>query len=231
MDDTEEVFDSADLRAHYAEARRQDLPNAFEYDLPSAASVDSGDADALFPVFTRPIDGEFSHYAAPRCDRHVYLVCTATPDADLVAGTMNVYMGGRFVGTTAMEEKRPGEPFRLNLGPDRALKLRVEQPSDKEKSKFLGMASGTITRTVERRTVVENLRDTPVTLDLFDAIPVSQTDVYKVKDVALAPDPAERDYDEREGVMRWRLTVAPRETSEVRAKFAVSYPRARPIDL
>jgi uncharacterized protein (TIGR02231 family) len=217
--------------AEFAGAAAEELPNAFEYELPERVRIDSGSAETLFPLLTRAPKGEFYHYTVPKAVPVAFLVCRVEPDSEMMAGTLNVHMGGRFIGSTTLTEKRPGEPLRINLGPDRGIKLRREKPSDKTREKLLGVERSKITRDCEYRIVVENLKDQPVTLELLEAMPIARSDVYKIKDVELTPDPAETDYDDREGVMRWLLDLAPGETKELRTRFTLTYPRRQPPQL
>jgi uncharacterized protein (TIGR02231 family) len=227
------LLDEAVPAAEFSGAAQKELPHAFEYELSQRISVGSGQDETLVPLFTKEQEGEFFCYAAPRFDPQPYLVCRAAADRELLPGTVNVYFGGRFVGGTTVGEKKAGEDLLFNLGVDRSVKVRREKVHDSVKETFFKMVDrGTVPRDLAYRTVIENLKETPVRVWLLDAIPVSRTDKIQVKNLTVDPAPTKKDYEEKEGVLFWDLTVPGAETQEIRLEFTVAHPKAvRPVGL
>ena len=76
---------------------------------------------------------------------------------------------------------------------------------------------------MERWTIrVENRRPTPARVIVRDRLPVSRHADIKVVDVALSPEPAERD---ELGRLEWVATVAPDRKWEASIRFGVEYPK------
>ena len=123
MDLDEEIQFNAGTPAEYASASAKELPLSFEYKMPFPVDIDSRDQFALLPLFTKKISANTFHYSIPGKTRLTYLVAEATADKELLAGKLNVYFGGRFIGDTYLSEKKPGEPFSMNLGADRDVKI------------------------------------------------------------------------------------------------------------
>ncbi len=67
---------------------------------------------------------------------------------------------------------------------------------------------------------VENLSSEPTTLTLTDRIPVSENKDIKVDRIEIAP-PTKAD---SRGILRWEITLKPRETREFRIGYQVEYP-------
>jgi len=228
MDMMMSCLSEAEPAAEFSQAREKALPHAFEYDLPQKITVKSGDDETLLPVFTKDLKGDYFGYAVPKKEPVVFLVCRATSDQTFLKGALNVYFGGRFVGSGIIEEKKPGEELLLNLGAERNIRIKSEKIHDRVKETYFKMVDrNTVPREISYRTVIENLKDKPVRIWLFDSIPVSKTDRIQVKISGIEPEPSEKDYQMREGVLFWDLKVGPQRSQEVRLDFIVSHPKNR----
>ena len=80
-------------------------------------------------------------------------------------------------------------------------------------------------REVAYKMTLENLKKTPVEVQVLDHIPVSRTDRIEVNNVAISPEPIVKNYNDREGVMLWKLELAPSEKREIDIGFVVTYPK------
>ena len=67
---------------------------------------------------------------------------------------------------------------------------------------------------------VENLSDEPISLTLYDRIPLSETEEIEVDEVDY-PDDGQRD---SRGILTFDLTVQGREKKEIRIEYRVTYP-------
>ena len=220
--------------AAFAQAEQRELPNAFEYELPQPVDVDSGDGETLLPLYRKNLEGEFFVYLAPRLDPLAYLVCCAAADSALLAGRLNVFFGGRFVASTRLTEKKAGDELLFNFGAERGIRCQREKLIDKTAESLLGGMVDRLStvRHLRYRILVENLKQESARIRLLDAFPVSRTDRIQVKDVKIRPEPAEKDYRQREGVMRWEFELAPEEAREITLEFFVKHPKNhRPLGL
>ena len=222
-----EATDAAEAApAAFADADRKSSELAFEYAFKEAVDVDSGQGETTLPVFTRRLKGDVYRYAVPQQSPLTYLICEAAVDRELLSGPLNVYFSGRYVGKMMLEEKKPGANFQLGLGADRQVVVKREKVTDRRKETFFGkIERDSVVREMGYRIIAENLRDKPVDLRIVDSLPVSRTDRIKVEDLALTPAPDEKNLQDREGVMRWRLSVPPAEKTTIDERFTVIYPK------
>ncbi len=224
-----EEEEKAAPEAAFAEAARTELPLSFEYRFPRPVDIPSREKETLLPLFTRNVDGAFFDLAVPRLSPLTFLVCRAKGDGEILAGPLNVYFGGRYVGKTHLGEKKPGEAFDFNLGADREVKVTRTKTIDKVRETYFGRVErGTVVREMGYVIRVENLKKKEVTLRVLDAVPVSRTDRIEVKDVKLLPEPDERNHRGKEGVHLWTLDLKPGEAREISIAFVVTYPRETP---
>ena len=224
--ETEEAMPEAKLV--YAE--KTELPLSFEYKLPQALSIKSQDKETTLPIFSKTLDGDFFHYAVPRLNSLTNLACRIKPDKELLAGALNVYFAGRFIGKTQIPEKKPGEFFDINLGVDREVKVEREEITDKiNETFFKKIQRQTIVRELAYKITAENLKDKPITLKILDVIPVSRTDRIVVKDVKITPQPSEKDYNDIEGLNLWEFKLGPGQKKEIDINFVITYPTGEVI--
>lgn len=224
-----EEMAGTDQEAAFAETEKKELPLSFEYRFPRPVDIESRDKETVLPLFTRKIEGTFFDLAVPRVSPLTFLVCRAKGDGEILAGPLNVYFGGRYVGKTFLSEKKPGEAFDFNLGADREVKVTRTKITDKIRETYFGRVEReTVVREIAYRIRMENRKKQPVTLQVLDAVPFSRTDRMEVKDVKLLPEPAEKNYREKQGVHLWRTELKPGETKEISIAFVVTYPRESP---
>lgn len=225
--DSEEMYEK---EAPFAGTEKKELPLSFEYQIPQALDIESKDKETILSLFTKQLQGEFFYYAVPKVTTLTFLVCKASPDKELLSGPLNVYFGGRFIGKTFLREKKAGEEFHLNLGADREVKTERVKIRDRVKETFFGtFERDKIIREMAFKITLENLKDKPVKIKVLDSIPVSRIDKVQVKDIKITPEPMEKDYQDREGVLLWEFELKPKGKQEVSIEFAIIYPKDFPI--
>ena len=217
------AYEADKPEAQYAAAQARALPLSFEYQLPRALDIESRDKETLLPLFSKTLKGEFFYYTVPRVSPLTFLVCKASADKELLGGQLNVHFGGRYVGKTILSEKKAGEEFHISLGADREVKTKKERLKDKRKNSVFGGQ-----RELVYKITVESLKDKKVKIKILDSIPVSRTNKITVKNVKITPQPTEKDYQDREGVLLWEFELNPKEKKEILIEFTVTYPKDSP---
>lgn len=212
--------------AAFTTAVKKELPLSFEYRIPQPIDIESRDKETILPLFTKKIQGDSYYYAVPKRSPLTFLVCKTKADKELLSGPLNVYFGGRYIGKTYLGEKKAGEEFHLSLGADREVMVKREKVKDKIKETYFGkIQRGTIVRELAYKITVENIKDRSILLKVLDSIPVSRTDKIEVKDLKMNPEPAKKNYLDKEGVMLWEYKLDPEEKQEINIEFVVTYPK------
>ncbi len=212
--------------AAFAVAKKSELPLSFEYKMPQSLDIESRDKETILPLFMKKLKGDFYYYAIPKQSALTFLVCKAKADKELLSGPLNLYFGGRYIGKTFLDEKKAGEEFYLSLGADRDIMVKKEKLKDNIKETFFKkIERATVIREFAYKITVENLKSRAVLLKVLDNIPVSRTDRIVVKDIHITPEPAQKNYQDREGVMVWEHHLNPEEKQEINIAFVVTYPK------
>jgi uncharacterized protein (TIGR02231 family) len=214
-----------------ATARRRTL--AFEYVLPRPLDVESREKESIIPIQSKTLKGDFYHWVVPKRTPRTFLACEAQADVELLAGPMNIYFDGQYVGKTRIADQKAGDAFRLSLGADQEVLVKRERLTDKVKETYFGKIDrNTVVRIQTYRISVTNQKNKPVNLKVLDHIPVARTDKLKVEDLKMTPAPTVKDYQKREGVMLWELKLAPKAKKEINIEFVVIHPKdATPFGL
>lgn len=197
-----------------------------EYDLPQKVSIESRSKETILPVFVKEIEGKVYDFSVPKENKDVFLVCAAQPDKEMLSGNLNVYMDGRYIGKTFIEEKKPGQVFYVNLGVDRGVYVKREKSKDKKLETFFGKIDrNKVVKELSYKITVENYKDIKSKIHLLDVVPVSKTDKIEVKDLKFSIEPTNKDYNGTQGLNRWIFDLKAREKKEILIEFTVIYPK------
>jgi uncharacterized protein (TIGR02231 family) len=176
-------------------------------------------------VTSLELPARLDHVTAPALspDAHLRATVTNSGDQPLLAGPVSTFLEDAYVGTTVIAQAAPGTEIELALGVDDRVKVErelVERTA--HKARF-----GTSRGGVEHWTItVTNGRATPSRVTVRDRLPVSRVADIKVVDVALSPEPAERD---ELGRVEWVARIAPGAVWKADIRFGVEHPKDMPI--
>lgn len=203
------------------EAEAVDSTVAGAWRLPRPTAVPADGTPHRTTVATFALPARLDHVTAPAQSPDVHLRATVVNDTGrvLLAGPVSTFVEDAFVGTTGMAQTAPGADIELALGvDDRVVAERELVDRTAHKARF-----GSTRGAVERWTItVENRRATPARVFVRDRLPVSRHADVKVVDVALSPEPAERD---DLGRVEWVSTIAPGSKWQASVRFGVEHPK------
>ncbi len=232
-----EAFDSAELGqgapASLSEAVVQTANVAQKgisvvYTIARPVSIKSDGVEAKFPVISQNLKADFKYSAYPRAVTNAFLGSRVTNDKEiqLLAGEVNLFLEGDYIGKSTIDAVGPGEEFDLYLGVDENVKVKREQLSRKiDDVLVMGIASPNIEIKLERKLTVQNNKAQKSRVILFEAMPVSQNDRIKVRINSVNVEPNEKEWKERKGVWRWEFELGPNEKKEIIYSLSVVYPR------
>jgi uncharacterized protein (TIGR02231 family) len=146
---------------------------------------------------------------------------TNTARQAVLPGKVSLYLDGAFLGLTETDFVAPGESFALYLGV--ANQIKLGRTLDRKRSEL--KRSGQRTKVQASFLVtVENLSDRPAVVQLADRIPVSENEEVRVSGVKVSPDGK----PDAKGLLRWDLTLAPKQSREFRVEYSLEYPTDLP---
>ncbi len=136
----------------------------------------------------------------------------------ILPGAVALYQDGAFLGMTDLDFVAEGESFSVFLGV--ADQVKLARVLDRKHSSIVRKKRTRMKVAFE--VSVQNLSDRPVTVDLADRIPVSENKEIEIDDVEITGD---KNPDSR-GLLKWKLTLAPKEVKKFRIAYRLEYPPA-----
>jgi uncharacterized protein (TIGR02231 family) len=141
----------------------------------------------------------------------------------LLPGSVARYQDGAFLGMTDIDFVTKDEDFSVFLSV--ADQVKMNRSLDKHQSSLVRNAKNRMQLSFV--STAKNLSDRPVTVVLAERIPVSENSEIRVSNVRIAPG----EKTDAKGIVRWTVTLAPREEREFRVSYQVEYPPSLVLDV
>ena len=153
----------------------------------------------------------------------VTLEMTNKTSQPLLPGSVARYQDGAFLGMTDIDFVTKDEDFSVFFSVADQVKLTREL--DKHQSSLVRNARNRMQLSFV--STAKNLSDRPVTVVLAERIPVSENTDIRVSNVRIVPS----EKPDAKGIVRWAVTLAPREERELRVSYQVEYPPSLVLDV
>ncbi|MDI1435752.1 mucoidy inhibitor MuiA family protein [Polyangium sorediatum] len=141
----------------------------------------------------------------------------------LLPGSVARYQDGAFLGMTDIDFVTKDEDFSVFFSVADQVKLTREL--DKHQSSLQRNARNRMQLSFVSK--AKNLSDRPVTVVLAERIPVSENTEIRVSNVKITPN----EKPDAKGIVRFTMTLAPREEREFRVSYQVEYPPSLVFDV
>jgi len=206
---------------------------AVTYKLPKKITIDTDNNENKLAISTQQLKADFTYSSFPRASALAYLG-SRVKNADnlqLLAGNMNIFLNNEFVGSSTLDNVGPGEEFDLYLGADENVKVKREQLEKKVDETIIGnMLSPNKNTTFKYKIKVENYKAHKIKMRLFEAMPVSQEDRIRIKQLKVNPDATQKDWQARKGIYLWEFELEPGKNKEIDYEYTIEHPREMLVD-
>jgi uncharacterized protein (TIGR02231 family) len=186
------------------------------YNLKSKMSVPSRADDQTLEIARFELAAKHYFKAVPVLTTQVYRVADLanTTDYVLLPGEATMYQGSDFVGRAKLPLVAIGKPFTVGFGVDPQLQV-TRKLMDKTRS----TQGGNQQLKFNYRILVSSYKATPVDVQLWDRLPMSETaQVITVTlaspKQALSTDPLYERDDRPKNLLRWDLKIDPKQNGE-----------------
>ncbi|MBC2605850.1 DUF4139 domain-containing protein [Pelagicoccus albus] len=199
---------------------------SFQVTLPGEVTVPSRQDASTLPVTQAELKAEYWSEVVPRVQLDTYLRARATNELDLpiLAGQALAFVDGKLSSKVALEKTLPTEKIELSLGTDaNIIAKRIEGA---QQDKDTGLFDKTVTLTRNYTNKVTNYHSVPHKVVVVDQFPIA-TDA-KIEIERLSPSASEikvLEGKEDSGIFQWELTLAPKETKDLKLSYQVEHPR------
>jgi uncharacterized protein (TIGR02231 family) len=207
--------------AGFAAATMEAAATSASFKITTPASVPSDNSPQKVPVTTIALAANPEYLTTPKLQQAAFLTAKVVNASDfpLLAGSMNVFLDGTFVATSALRTVMSGEKFDLALGADEGISVKHKRVQ--RFTEDTGLTNSGKRITFEYLLTIQNNKKTAARVIVADQIPVSRNEKVVVKQ--LAPD-AKEIKPTPEGALKWTLELKPAEKREITIKFSIDYP-------
>jgi len=198
------------------------------YQIARPAVVKSDGSEYKFPIVSQTMKADYEYSTFPQAAAYAYLGSRVknADDLQLLAGQVNLFLSGDYIGKSSIDNIGPAEEFDLYLGIDESVKVERKETAKKVDDVLMaGIPSPNRKTTFTYRLTIENYKNRKIKVNLFEAMPVSQNDRIKIKVYDVSVKPKDQDWKNRQGIWRWEFELAPQEKKEIFYSFVVEHPR------
>ncbi len=189
---------------------------SLSYQLAGAVSLASRSDQQMVRILQTALKGKFYYVATPVLSTYVYREAELinTSPEDLLSGPITVYLDGRFMGRTEIPTVARGQTFVVGFGVDPQLRCARELASRTD-----NLQGGNRELSFKYRLVLENYKDQPAEVRLFDRLPYSDRPADVRIKLGDLKDPLSKDEfyvrtERPKGILRWEINVPAGATGE-----------------
>lgn len=191
-----------------------------EFDIEERFSCPSDAKPYTVNVRDYHLDATFSHITIPKLDRSAFLLAhiTGWQELDLMPGPTNVYFGGQYVGVSEIDTRNVSDTLSLSFGRDEKVTVLRKLKNEMTSKSVIG---NTRKESYLYEIAVRNNRTTPINIEVYDQIPISQNSDINV----IVDELSNGTHDEETGEVVWKINASPSETISKVIGYTVKYPK------
>ena len=199
------------------------------YDIKGRVSVENTGTGKKVRISSNKIATTLSAHVVPKLDLNAYLTAKFTLDGEtpLLAGQVNLFRDGVFMGRGNLPMMAPGEEHVLGFGVDD--RVKVKRVEVKRKTSETGIIT---TSEVEDRSwtmTIQNLHDRTMPVTLHDQMPYATHEDITVEMLPGSTKPSERNVDRKRGVLAWNDDLEAGQEKVINFGFRITRPKDKPI--
>ena len=197
-----------------------------EFEIEDKYTIPSDSKPYLVEVTDNELSASFSHKAVPKLDKDAFLLANIVgwEQLNLIPGPTNVYFADTYVGQSYINTRNVGDTLRLSFGRDNQILIKRKKLEEYSDKKVIG---NNRKDNYMYEIVLKNNRETKVTIDLFDQIPITQD-----SDISVSTDEISAAvYNETTGKLSWIVNLEPSEVKKFKLGFTIKYPKDKKIQV
>lgn len=219
-----------EVRADFAPAQINTEGFVGEYKIVGKSTVKSDGTQSKLLVGGFETENTIQIQVKPQFSTEAYLVVKAKlkGDAPILAGQVNLFRDGAFLGQGYIPMMRPDDEQELSFGVDDNVTVRRNTLKDERSEAGLIAKDSVLERNFT--TEIQNLHKEPIQIAVLETIPVPQDQRIRVE---ILPDVTtagyEADLHDVKGVTRWIVPMEAGAKTNVNLGWRVSWPKGENI--
>jgi len=198
------------------------LKPRYTFTAPSPAVIPSNSQPVSIPLMVKESPVTLVYEVTPDLSPYAYLTGKAKHSEKLpiLRGPARLFSDGGYVGEAQLNETLQGELWTVPLGADPELKVKRHL---EVKTVTKGLISKDEVSTYQVKIQVANYKRRRVSLKVYDALPVSETDEVEV--TLMRMNPKAELSDPKEGLLTWTLDLKAGERRELLLTYSIKRPK------
>ncbi len=186
----------------------------------SPYNIASNGSDNILIIDTKELNADFEYQTVPKLDDDIFIVANLTDwqDLQLLAGDANIYVSGKYIGTSGFYPNKLKDTLSLSLGRDDDIYVSRKMIRHKNDRIFLG---SNIKETLSWEIKVKNNKPHSIKLIVEDQFPISEKTSVEVELL----ETSGAIIDRLTGLVKWELELDAGESKSLILKYLVKYPK------
>lgn len=201
----------------------QSKGQTIEFELANLVNLRSSNGGSVFELDEIAVDLDLFAQANTKHDAKAFLYAELenTTQGNLLAGPMQLYRDGAYLGEGIFPAITKGDTVELPLGPIDG--LLVEHRTVSREDGDRGLITSSDSRSLRLETTFTSLLDYDIALRAYENTPVSEDEDLVIKEV-MTPRPTERDIEGKRGVLRWDLEMKAGSKRTIQTGYDMTWP-------
>ncbi len=193
---------------------------SYEFEIDKKYSIPADDKPYLVDIVTEELPTTYKHFAVSKLDPGTFLIARITgwEELNLIDGPANIFYAGSYIGKSFISTGTVKDTLDISLGRDSKVIVNRKKINKYSSTQFIGNKK---TTTFAYQFEIKNNHQSPITLEISDQIPISQSDDIEVKVI----ETSDGEVNNTTGEVTWLLQLAPGETKKIIFTFSVKHPK------
>jgi hypothetical protein len=193
-----------------------------EFEIKTPYTVLSESKNTIVEIEHYSLPADYEYYCVPKADKDAFLLAYVSDweQYNLLEGEANIFFENTFVGKTIIDVRYMSDTLNISLGRDKNVVVQREKLKEYTTQKFLG---NKIETNRAWKISVRNNKRQPVSMILFDQIPVSTMKEIEVDAETISGGVL----NDETGEIKWKFTLQPSQKNELNLKYKIKYPKGR----
>lgn len=201
------------------------------YKIETRVSVDNSGQSKKVRITSATQDATLEAVAVPRVDPVAYLTAKykMKGSGPQLAGPVNLYLEGTYVGQGALPLLNPGEEAKLGFGVDDQMKV-----TRKEVKRLSGEEGILTSSNVEERVwdiAIDNLHDVAMDVTIYDRVPFASQKDIEISEIEEMTKPTIRSVDKKRGVHSWTQKLEAKAKGSIKVGYRITWPQGMQVGL
>lgn len=193
-----------------------------EFEVPGVVDLASNGQRITLPLGSQMMTAKVFSRVVPNVSNEAFVMAdVARPEGVWPRGELQLLRDGALVGRSVWSV---GDEATISLAFGRDESLRVRVDPQQTQSATAGFIGNRQEREWRRAYTIENLRNTSANIEVLEATPVGTDADIKVEQ-KFSPQPTQKDWKSKRGVVAWIDTLLPGKSVKLSAEYKVTYPK------